>query len=81
MSLSVEKAKKLLGICARHLRLSVAGAVFFLVLAPACAALRFGFNLKSSASKSIWSAARQWQGAQKSLASACGGQPSPPKSP
>ncbi len=26
-------------------------------------------------------AARQWQGAQKSLASACGGQPSAPKSP
>ncbi len=31
--------------------------------------------------KSIWSAARQWQGAQKSLASARGGQPSAPKSP
>ena len=40
-----------------------------------------GLLRASACPKSIWSAARQWQGAQKSLASAGGGQPSAPKSP
>ena len=45
-----------------------------------CRAL-LAFGSETACKRALEQVQRQWQGAQKSLASACGGQPSAPKSP